>query len=260
MMEFHKMTDKPYKIDVNFDFTSDSFRYWDGFWDRNDGLGYGYSDPDSSSPTLQEYHRLLWGRALSNGQVMELEKGSGSNYLTWNGFRFGSDAIIVSFRYKRYAHMIREVMKQVGDYKKYYEDMIRRSYTIGGTIIFPKHMNSINQNKGTNKLVSDRWDLTLECIRRYYAGQDNPLMNILQYDKAFFDLFMDFKGYVDFFFLQDCVSADYSSVDIWEGKGDFSEEGLPKTIEDYFLFIDKEFAFMDKRNERIAEYCKKEGL
>ena len=25
-------------IDVTFDFTSDSYNYWDGFWDRNDGL------------------------------------------------------------------------------------------------------------------------------------------------------------------------------------------------------------------------------
>ena len=34
-------------IDVNYDFTTDSRGYWDGFWTRNDGLGYGGSDPDS---------------------------------------------------------------------------------------------------------------------------------------------------------------------------------------------------------------------
>ncbi len=26
-------------IDVTFDFTSDSYKYWDEFWDRKDGLG-----------------------------------------------------------------------------------------------------------------------------------------------------------------------------------------------------------------------------
>ncbi|WP_034485701.1 DUF6994 family protein [Butyrivibrio fibrisolvens] len=247
-------------IDVTFDFTSDSYNYWDGFWDRNDGLGYGGSDPDNSSPTLQEYHRLLWSKQLPNGQKMELKKGNGSQYLTWNNFRFGSDAIIVSFRYKRYKYMIEEVKKKVDDYKKYYEDMIRKSYTIGGMIIFPKHLDSINQNRGTNKLVSDRWDLTMECIRRYYSDVESPLTEVLERDKAFFDLFNDFKGYVDFFLLQDCVSSDYSSVNIWDGSGDFSEEGLPKTIDDYFHFIDMEFDFLNKRNQRIATYCKNNRL
>ena len=33
-------------IDVGFDFTSDSPGYWDKFWENNDGLGGGGSDPD----------------------------------------------------------------------------------------------------------------------------------------------------------------------------------------------------------------------
>jgi len=31
-------------------------------------------------------------------------------------------------------------------------------------------------------------------------------------DKEFFELFVDFKGYIDYFYLQDCVSYDYSKV------------------------------------------------
>ena len=34
-------------IDVKFDFTSDTKGFWDGFWERNDGLGAGGADPDS---------------------------------------------------------------------------------------------------------------------------------------------------------------------------------------------------------------------
>ena len=45
-------------LDVSFDFTSDSPRYWEGFWDGNGGLGYVGSDPDNASPMLQKYHQL----------------------------------------------------------------------------------------------------------------------------------------------------------------------------------------------------------
>ena len=134
--------------------------------------------------------------------------------------------------------------------------IISKTYTIGGMIIFPKHRNSINQNKGTNKLISDRFDLTLECIRRFYSNEPNPLSDVLEQDRDFFELFVDFKGYVDFFFLQDCVSLDYNKVIIWSGKGDFSENPLPKTIDDYFHFLDCEIDFLQKRNSRINNYVK----
>ena len=247
-------------IDVTFDFTTDSYKYWEGFWERNDGLGYGYSDPDSSSPTLQRYHQILWSRELPNGEKMDLKIGSGSNYLTWKGFQFGSDSIIVGFRYKKYRHIIEQVMQRVPDYKQYYEDFIRKAYTIGGMIIFPKHQHSMNQEKGTNRLISDRWDLTLECIRRHYAGEESPLSGVTQRDKEFYDLFVDFKGYVDFFFLQDCVSEDYSSVDVWCGKNDFSKAGLPETVEEYFLFMEKQMEFLEKRNIHISDHFIQNGM
>ena len=76
------------------------------------------------------------------------------------------------------------------------------------------HPNSMNQRRGMNTLISDRWDLTLECIRRHYAGEESPLSKVIESDRAFYELLIDFKGYVDFFLLQDGVSADYSSVNI----------------------------------------------
>ena len=72
--------------------------------------------------------------------------------------------------------------------------------------------------------------------------------------------FVDFKGYVDFFFMQDCVSEDYSSVNIWMGDASFEENGLPKTVEEYLRFLLKEHIFLDKRNRRIQEYCIEHGL
>lgn len=244
-------------IDVNFDFTTDSKGYWDDFWNRGDGLGACGSNPDKDSPTLRIYHQLLWSKLLPNGETMELKKGKWADYdyLTWKDMRFGSDAIIVDFRYYNNRQIIDQVFEILDDYKAYYENLIRKSYTIGGMIIFPKHPSSMNQNKGTNRKVSDRWDLTLECIRRYYKGEDSPLYKTILRDKVFYDLFVDFKGYVDFFFLQDCVTTDYSNVNLWCGDSSFTGSGLPKTVEEYFEFIKNEYAFLDKRNERIKKYC-----
>lgn len=247
-------------IDVNFDFTSDSKGYWEDYWLRNDGMGAGKSDPDNASPTLQEYHRILWSRKLPNGELLDLKKGYGPNYLTWNGVRFGSDSIIVSFRYKKYRQMIDLVKRKLPDYKKFYEDFTHKSYTIGGMIIFPKHHGSMNQNRGTNPFISDRWDLTLECIRRYYAGETSPLYDTIVQDADFYSLFVDFTGYVDFFFLQDCVCDNYSAVDIWCGDSSFSGSGLPETIDEYLGFIQKEMDFLNNRNKRIKSFCEQYGI
>ena len=249
-------------IDVNFDFTTDSKGYWDGFWDRGNGLGACGSDPDKSSATLRTYHQKLWSKPLPNGEIMELKQGKWADYdyLTWKDMRFGSDSIIVDFRYHNYRNIIDQVFEIKKDYKAYYEDLIRKSYTIGGMLIFPKHPSSMNQNKGTNRKISDRLDLTLECIRRFYKGEENPLYKTINRDKDFYELFVDFKGYIDFFLLQDAVNDDYSAVDIWEGLGDFSEDGLPKTLDSYFSFIEKEYNFLEKRNKRIEEYALSHGL
>ena len=99
-------------IDTDFDFTTDSYGYWDGFWERKNGLGVGGSDPDSVSETLKEYHRILWSKELPNGEIMQLEKKNYPGYLNWNGMNLSSDSIIVSFRYKKYTNVINQVMKQ----------------------------------------------------------------------------------------------------------------------------------------------------
>ncbi len=242
-------------IDTSFDFTTDSPHYWDNFWQNNSGMGGGGSDPDISSKTLQRYHQSLWSKVLPNGEMMNLKAGVGSNYLTWRDFRFGSDSIVVSFRHYKCYELITAVKEAIPDYKQFVEYFVHQTYTIGGSIIFPKHVNSMNQRKGCHPLIGDRWDLTLECIRRFYNGEDSPLYSVLHKDRAFYDLFVDFKGFVDYFFLQDCVEDDYSHVKIWLGKGDFTENPYPQTIAQYLQWIDTQLDFTAKRNLRIAEAC-----
>ena len=186
---------------------------------------------------------------------MDLRCGSGVYYLTWKDFRFASDSITASFRYHDNQELLENVAAAIPDYKGFMEDYIHRSYTIGGMIIFPKHSGSINQRRGTHPFVRDRRDLTLECIRRFYLGQDSPLYSTLQRDKAFFDLFIDFKGYIDYFFLQDCVTDDYSKVEFLLGDGDFRGSPIPPTVEQYLSWIDSELEFVQKRNRRIEAYA-----
>ena len=61
--------------------------------------------------------------------------------------------------------------------------------TIGGYIIFPakqvdKKM-TINASRGLNRSIVDRFDLTLECIRRFYINEDSPLSDTFKRYSSF---------------------------------------------------------------------------
>ncbi len=77
------------------------------------------------------------------------------------------------------------------------------AYTIGAMMVFPGNQIdrkwTINQARGCNRSISDRFDLTLECIRRHYSGRGSPLSGTLSRYADFFALFGDFRGYVSFF-------------------------------------------------------------
>lgn len=238
-------------FDINFDFTTDTPYFWETYW--NDEMGGVFVDPDSESKTLKKYHKIVWSKQLPNGEFMNLTEGYGANYLTWKGFRFGSDSIIASFRYEKYRFMIKQVMNYLPNYKDFMENYTRKSYTLGGSIIFPKMQGSINQSRGCNPFKRDRFDLTLECIRKFYNNEKSPLYDTLLKNKSFFDLFVDFKGYVDYFYLQDLVNDDYSCVIFWIGNGNFEKNPFPKTVEEYLMWIDKQLNFVSNRNKRILE-------
>ena len=84
------------------------------------------------------------------------------------------------------------------------------AYTIGAMMVFPGNQidrkQTINVARGFNRTISDRFDLTLECIRRQYADKESPLTPTLSLYADFFALFCDFRGYVSFFLLDDLVT------------------------------------------------------
>lgn len=215
---------------------------------RSDSKG---KDPDCASATLKAYHQMLWSKPLPNGKVMELTTKNCS-YLRWNDMYFGSDSIIVSFMHGRYKQR-QLVIDSIPNFKEYREDYLRKACTIAGYIVFPKHRRSMNQEKGCCRKISDRLDLTLECIRRFYASESSPLDKVIEMDKEFYKLFVDFKGYVDFFFLQDCVDENYN-VKFWLDTPLWVSDPMPDTVESYREWIDKELVFVEKRGKRILEY------
>lgn len=253
-------------IDVDLDFTNDVDGFWESFRTHDPGLlpkDGSCPDPDFKSRLLRTYHRILWSRELPNGEFMDLGCCLRmTDYLEWKGPRFGSDSITNSFRYPRMQHIIDQYREEFDDYRSFMEHYIRRGYTIGGMIIFPKPRKgedgrtsqSMNQTRGCNALIKDRWDRTLECIRLHYLGKPNPLENVLHDDSWFFDKFVDFQGYVDFFFLQDFVTSDYSEVVPWLGDVCFDKPALPQNVDEYRIWIQSNLDFVEKRNRRIASF------
>lgn len=106
-----------------------------------------------------------------------------------------------------------------------------------------------------NNRIADRFDLTLECIRRHYRGEDNPLASTLSEHADFFALFEDFRGYVDFWLLQDLVED--GQVRFWLPFNDFQGPAVPQDIETYQTYSKGREDFIAARNARIDEYARR---
>lgn len=129
-------------------------------------------------------------------------------------------------------------------------------YTIGGMMVFPGNQvdgkQTINGARGFRRRISDRMDLTLECIRRHYLGQSSELDDVLARYADFFALFASFEGYVRFFLLDDLVDDDYRQVRFFMPFDDFAtSQPRPETVEAYRAYRDASVAFIEARNRRI---------
>ena len=211
-------------------------------------------DPDRHSPTLIKYHRMLWQKPLRNNKLFDLTF-SEKNRLTHSSdlgvFELSSDTIGHTYRkWKRMAHIIKQIPNSDID------SFLKTCRTMGGYIVFPANKingNTINQERGTNTKIRDRWDLTVECIRRHYVGGESPLSDTLVRYSDFFSLFSNFKSYVEFFYLQDVVSDDFKKVNFFLPFDDFQRVPTPKTKEEYIAYRQAVMLFINQRNTRILE-------
>jgi hypothetical protein len=78
--------------------------------------------------------------------------------------------------------------------------------------------------------------------------------------KWFFDLFIDFKGYVDFFMLNDLVDSNYE-IKFWLPFQDFGyTKALPQSVNEYLSYKKAVLEFVSSRNKRIEEWVKHQQL
>ena len=128
--------------------------------------------------------------------------------------------------------------------------------TIGGMMVFPGNQIdrkwTINQARGCTRRISDRFDLTLECIRRHYSELESPLAVTLSRYADFFALFGDFRGYVSFFLLDDLVTEDLG-VSFFMAFDDFRPPSVPKDVRTYTEYRRRSIEFIEARNHRIEQ-------
>ena len=260
-------------IDTNFDFQAEANGRKQGdarphtLVYKSDGAVGWFSEKDSDacSPTLQEYHRILWSKPLPSGEVFELTK-IGQNRLRHNSllgeFVLSSDrATAVTFAQSK---RVLEIVSRLPTNQL--DAFARLSDSIGGIVIWPaKRVGglTINQARGfgkTGRILADRLDLTVECIRRYYSSESSPLNEVFERYDSFFRFFVDFRGWIDFFLLQDMVSDDYSAVKIAPPFNGFDASSVPDNTSEYILYMKHTLDLLNKRNTRIDAWQKLYGI
>ncbi len=241
--------------------------------DFNDDFDFGadrpapsHPDADRDSPTLRRYHQMLWSKPLRSGRVLELEAPAvrSRGYLiasdgiggpVW----FGSDAITNSYTGWLRPKALANAMAALSPAQK--ARYLHPRYTVGSTMIWPvrsKDRPTINQGRGTRSAIADRMDLTLECIRRHYAGgQPSPLADVLLAYADFFALFDGFEEFVEFFHFQDLVLGDDGGIRFFLPYEEFQRPGTPRSVEEYVAYMEATLAFIGARQQRIAQWVAK---
>lgn len=215
-------------------------------------------DPDRYDPTLRGYHQFLWSKPLPDGRPFVLTDVWPRGYLHHRSeageFWLASDSVMQTFT--RWTAVEPLVQSFAPTYIKEFRAI---TSTIGGMMIFPGNTvdgkMTINGARGFHRRIADRMDLTLECVRRHYCGETSPLEGTLKRYRDFFALFGDFRGYVEFFLLQDLVTSDDLTVRFFAPFSNFTTPAVPRDVTTYAEFMRTSIAFVEARNLRIAAWA-----
>lgn len=230
-------------IDVRFDFRSDT---------------PPGRDPDSHSPTLRTYHRLLWSKPLPSGEIFDLSETRPKCYLHHRSglgeFFLSSDRITQGLT--GWGGRLQTLAASFSEAEN--EEYRALANSVAGVIVWPGNQIgrklTINAARGLNSRIADRIDLTLETVRRHYVGDRSPLSKTLDRYADFFDLFESFQSYIEFFHLQDLVAPGSSQVNFFLPFDDFQSSGVPVDSVSYADFRRHHTEFLLARRTRVAAW------
>ena len=220
-------------------------------------------DPDTFSRTLRDYHLFLWNKQLPNGKMFSLAANQRPPYYLHHNsglgdFWLSSDSILHTYAKwvnKPIAGIVSSFPRV--DIDAFYD----LASTIGGYVIFPANQinrkPTINGIRGMHPKINDRFDFTLECIRRWYSDIESPLSTHFDRYCSYFQLFKDFQGYTRFFLLDDLVDAYSGNIRFWLPFRDFGKtDPLPANVAEYRDYMKNVSEFAKARNLRIGEWTK----
>lgn len=234
--------DAPMGLDPEFDYWID-LNPNRSIWEAKNAV-----DPDTTSKVLQSVHQALWSKRLPGGRLMELQPARGCQ-LQWDQFRLSSDCIGNDYSSNLRMEPLRR--NAPGPAKI----LFRYGSRIGSYVMFPAYRvdrkMTINGARGINTRIADRIDLTLEAIRRHYGGDESPLSDVLARYSDFFELFETFRGYIEFWLLQDLVRSGNRVVQLLPFD-DFQRTGYPADVHEYVHLSNMLVHILQARNHRIA--------
>lgn len=139
-------------------------------------------DPDSVHAGLRESHRILLSRPLPNGDSWSFQPARGwylksveprtGEPLEWS---VGSDNFATT-----HTNALPGMAEKIPGYENRH---LHEFCQVGGYIVFPNGLEqtrptkvrprkwTLNQAKGCDRRISDRFDLTLEAIRLFFDGK-----------------------------------------------------------------------------------------
>ena len=181
--------------------------------------------------------------------VIKIESGNGEKKY----FGLGTDYIGASVNWALKCNVSQKVIKEY----------LKVSRTLGGHIFFPRwqisnnkeRIKSLNIARGgefiSNKRPGfyDRFDIFLYDLKNWYDDVPSQLKKEFDSNKKWLELFVDFKGFINYFSLNNFLNSEYEVIDLTDSMNVIEKfkSYIPKEPSDYSLYFKNSSNIIIKR-------------